>query len=64
MRLSCFRLYTPNSVICQWTVFVTSINEETLVLYCIVMKLVGWQEGHLARKKLSGGVLVWLSVWG
>jgi len=26
--------------------------------------LVGWQEGHLACKKLSGGVLVWLSVWG
>ena len=25
--------------------------------------LVGWQEGHLAFKKLSGGVLVWLSVW-
>jgi len=23
--------------------------------------LVGWQEGHLARKKLSGGVLAWLS---
>ena len=25
--------------------------------------LVGQQEGHLACKKLSGGVLVWLSVW-
>jgi len=26
---------------------------------------VGWvQEGHLAYKKLSGGVLAWLSVWG
>jgi len=25
--------------------------------------LVGWQEGHPAYKKLSGGVLVWLSVW-
>ena len=24
--------------------------------------LVGRQEGHLASKKLSGGVLVWLSV--
>ena len=24
--------------------------------------LVGWQEGHLACKKLSGGVLVWLSL--
>jgi len=28
-----------------------------------LMLLVGWQEGHLAWKKLSGGVLAWLSVW-
>ena len=27
------------------------------------MLLVGRQEGHPACKKLSGGVLVWLSVW-
>jgi len=26
--------------------------------------LVGSQEVHPASKKLSGGVLVWLSVWG
>ena len=25
--------------------------------------LVGWQEGRPVCKKLSGGVLVWLSVW-
>jgi len=25
--------------------------------------LVGWQEGHPACKKLSGGLLAWLSVW-
>jgi len=25
--------------------------------------LVWWQEGHLAFKKLSGGMLVWLCVW-
>jgi len=25
--------------------------------------LVGRQEGHLACKKLSGGVLAWLSAW-
>jgi len=25
--------------------------------------LVGRQEGHPASKKLSGGVLAWLSVW-
>jgi len=27
------------------------------------MLLVGRQEGHPARKKLSGGVLAWLFVW-
>jgi len=35
--------------------------------YCTVfsalMLLVGRQEGHPARKKVSGGVLAWLSVW-
>jgi len=25
--------------------------------------LVGWQEGHPVCKKLSGGLLAWLSVW-
>jgi len=29
-----------------------------------LMLLVGRQEGHPACKKLSGGVLAWLSVWG
>jgi len=27
-----------------------------------LMLLVGWQEGHLACKKLSGEVLAWLSI--
>jgi len=27
------------------------------------MLLAGWQEGHLAVKKVSDGVLAWLSVW-
>jgi len=27
------------------------------------MLLVGQQKGHLVCKKLSGGVLAWLSVW-
>jgi len=30
---------------------------------CICVLLVGRQEGHPACKKLSGGVLAWLSVW-
>ena len=31
--------------------------------FSALMLLVGWQEGHLACKKLSGEVLAWLSVW-
>jgi len=39
------------------------------VLWCCCLAfsaltlLVGWQEGHPTCKKLSGGVLAWLSVW-
>ena len=31
--------------------------------FSALMLLVGWQEGHPACKKQSGGVLMWLSVW-
>jgi len=34
------------------------------IAFSALMLLVGWQEGHPACKKLSGGyVLAWLSVW-
>jgi len=33
-----------------------------LSAFSALMLLVGWQEGHPACKKLSGGVLAWLSV--
>jgi len=44
-------------------------TDENLSLYAwhiafsALTLLVGWQEGHPACKKLSGGVLAWLSVW-
>jgi len=31
--------------------------------FSALMLLVWWQEGHLACKELSGGMLAWLSVW-
>jgi len=34
-----------------------------VLLLSALMLLVGRQEGHPAFKKLSGGVLAWLSVW-
>jgi len=33
------------------------------IAFNVLTLLVGWQEGHPACKKLSGGVLVWLFVW-
>ena len=40
---------------CNYNQFFCAFSALTL--------LVGWQEGHPACKKLSGGVLAWLSVW-
>jgi len=34
-----------------------------MVAYSALTLLVGRQEGHPACKKLSGGLLAWLSVW-
>ena len=33
------------------------------IAFSALTLLVGWQEGHPACKRLSGGVLVWLSIW-
>ena len=39
-------------------------SEFCVIAFSALTLLVGWQEGHLACKKLSGGVLLtWLSVW-
>ena len=35
----------------------------SLCAFSALTLLVGRQEGHPACKKLSGGVLAWLSVW-
>jgi len=42
-----------------------SIKHElcVFIVFSALTLLVGRQEGHPACKKLSGGVLVWLSVW-
>jgi len=36
----------------------------SVIAFSALTLLVGQQEGHPACKKLSGGVLAWLSVWG
>jgi len=37
---------------------------DTVYAFTAMTLLVGWQEGHPACKKLSVGMLAWLSVWG
>jgi len=44
-----------------WIIFVVLIF--LCFAFCALTLLVGRQEGHPACKKLSGGVLAWLSVW-
>jgi len=68
-----FELKTPGICFCChcclfWTFDVSNLM-FSICLYCIINAfsaltlLVGQQEGHLACKKLSGGVLAWLCVW-
>jgi len=42
--------------------FFHQLLEQTSA-FSALMLLVGWQEGHLPVKKLSGGMLAWLCVW-
>ena len=39
------------------------VSFSYICAFSALMLLVGQQEGHPAYKKLSGAVLVWLSVW-
>ena len=39
------------------------LHLSTIIAFSALTLLVGRQEGHPACKKLSGGVLAWLSVW-
>ena len=45
-------------------VYYVNISQSIVTIaFSALTLLVGRQEGHPACKKLSGGVLVWLSVW-
>jgi len=62
-----FRLWHPSYFISRGILH-TSSGLLPNDIYCIgafsaLTLLVGQQEGHLAYKKLSGGVLAWFSVW-
>ena len=56
-------LITDQSTPCRQGFWFSHNEHETDVAFSALMLLVGRQEGHPACKKLSGGVLAWLSVW-
>ena len=47
-----------------WDTVYNDLIAFNAIAFSALTLLVGRQEGHLACKKLSGGVLAWLSVWG
>jgi len=51
------------STLTTWHCLHLPVTAAAISAFSALMLLVGQQEGHPACKKLSGGVLVWLSVW-
>ena len=59
LLLCFFQLEMHVRLICAIKVYLLTY----LFAFSALTLLVGWQEGHSACKKLSGGVLAWLSLW-
>ena len=60
-----YGMLAPNSdqlFSCDLEVYLLTYSVVNLITFSALTLLVGRQEGHLACKKLSGGVLAWLSV--
>ena len=52
----------PGETAVKWLLLICRVS-AFIKRICYLTLLVGQQEGHPACKKLSGGVLAWLSVW-
>ena len=71
LKLNCLRttLYIAQGFIVFMVAGNSASDSSVAGIWCYwaafsaLMLLVGWQEGHPACKKQSGGVLMWLSVW-
>ena len=50
--------------VCVTTTTTTTITTTITFAFSAMMLLIGRQEGHEACKKLSGGMMAWLSIWG
>ena len=61
---TCKLIFTDTAMLRVFTdQYVSNTNWNRAHAFSALSLLVGQQEGHLACKKLSGGVLAWLSVW-
>ena len=58
--LGCIVIY---SIWCGLLIWIKLPMTAALLAFSALTLLVGWQEGHPACKKQSGGVLAWLPVW-
>ena len=57
-------LVSPGKWLLKWSWwFSGNLYYSCVVAFGALMLLVGWQVGYPACKTLSGGMLVWLSVW-
>jgi len=55
---------TPPTLCCGiWAIYLFCLAYAANSAFSALTLFVGWQEGHPACKKLSGGMLEWLSVW-
>ena len=70
MVYGCMRAPGRNAPLIQFLILALYISFAIYIVcflfvctFSALTLLVGWQEGHPACKKLSGGVLAWLSVW-
>ena len=60
-RVSCTS--ATKNIIQKTVTYNVNVIDEVIRIFSALTLLVGRQEGHPACKKLSGGVLAWLSVW-
>ena len=63
MQTICTSLRTDNHTNTSSLIFTGQILFLPICAFSALTLLVGWQEGHPACTKQSGGVQAWLSVW-
>jgi len=58
-----WKQYLISLCLLAYLIKILTVRYHYGIAFSAVTLLVGRQEGHPACKKLSGGVLAWLSVW-